>query len=123
MASFGFSLQISHEVLETLRQKKDAVWLVDLLHAFNKGDLDKIAKLKSKWSSVKDLNAASALLEEKAVLLALMEMFFRRPPNQRTVSFEDIAKATKTPINRVSSCSFPGVFKTLSFSSTMLTVL
>ena len=94
--------QISHEVLESLRAKKDAAWLVDLLHAFNKGDLDQIAKLKPKWSSVKDLAAASQLLEEKAIMLAMMEMFFRRPPNQRTVAFEDISKATKTPINRVS---------------------
>lgn len=88
-------------MLETLRSKTDAAWLVDLLHAFNKGDLDQIVLLKPIWSQNRDLGAASSLLEEKAVLLALTEMFFRCPPNKRTVSFDDISKATKVPLNKV----------------------
>ncbi|VDD81056.1 unnamed protein product [Mesocestoides corti] len=98
---YNFGELISHEILESLRAKKDAAWLVDLLHAFNKGDLDVVAKLKPKWSKVKDLAVASQFLQEKAVLLALMEMFFRRPPNHRTVTFEEIAKATRSPVDKV----------------------
>ena len=74
---------------------------MDLLHAFNKGDLDSIVRLRPQWSAVKDLEAASDLLQEKATLLALMEMFFRRPPNSRTVSFADIAAATQSPLDKV----------------------
>lgn len=89
-----------------------------MLHAFNKGDLDTIMHLRPQWSAVKDLAEACELLQEKAILLALMEMFFRRPPNQRTVSFADIAAATKSPLDKVhhpcgligGSISFPTVF-------------
>ncbi|VDN15039.1 unnamed protein product [Dibothriocephalus latus] len=84
-----------------MRSNAKNAWLVDLLHAFNKGDLQKIAALKPTWTQNKDLAAAATLLEEKARLLALMELFFRRPPNKRTVSFEDIAKATGTTIDKV----------------------
>ncbi|VDM00483.1 unnamed protein product [Schistocephalus solidus] len=98
---YNFGELISHEVLEELRNNARNAWLVDLLHAFNKGDLQKIAALKPTWMQNKDLAAAASLLEEKARLLALMELFFRRPPNQRTVSFEDIAKATGTSIDKV----------------------
>lgn len=58
-------------------------------------------KLRPKWSAVNDLAAAAGLLQEKALLLALMEMFFRRPSNQRTVSFADIVAATKLPLDKV----------------------
>ncbi|VDK34884.1 unnamed protein product [Taenia asiatica] len=98
---YNFGELISHEILETLRSKPDVAWLVDMLHAFNKGDLDTIMRLRPQWSAVKDLAEACELLQEKAVLLALMEMFFRRPPNQRTVSFADIAAATKLPLDKV----------------------
>ncbi|VUZ55166.1 unnamed protein product [Hymenolepis diminuta] len=98
---YNFGELISHEVLESLRSKPDAAWLVDLLHAFNRGDLDCIVQLKPKWSAVNDLAAAAGLLQEKALLLALMEMFFRRPSNQRTVSFADIVAATKLPLDKV----------------------
>ncbi|VDM32399.1 unnamed protein product [Hydatigera taeniaeformis] len=100
---YNFGELISHEILETLRSKPDMAWLVDMLHAFNKGDLDTIMQLRPQWSAVKDLAEACELLQEKAILLALMEMFFRRPPNQRTVSFAEIAAATKSPLDKVES--------------------
>lgn len=109
--------------MESLRSKPDASWLVDLLHAFNRGDLDCILKLQPKWSAVKDLAAATDLLQEKAVLLALMEMFFRRPSNQRTVTFADIVAATKLPLDKVCYSTFPSyVEKTFKLFFEYLTV-
>ncbi|KAM7533499.1 hypothetical protein Aperf_G00000121931 [Anoplocephala perfoliata] len=98
---YNFGELISHEVLESLRSNKESAWLVDLLHAFNRGDLDSILALRPQWSAVNDLAAAADLLQEKALLLALMEMFFRRPSNQRTVSFIDISAATKLPVDKI----------------------
>ena len=40
-------------------------WLVDLLLAFNTGDVERFRQLKSKWSTQADLAANEILLFEK----------------------------------------------------------
>ena len=45
-----FMLQLQHPVLDSL-QNTSRKWLVDLLYAFNSGDIDKMNELKPFWSS------------------------------------------------------------------------
>lgn len=56
------------------------------------------------------LTANEVLLTQKISILALMELAFKRPSDQRTIAFPDIATATKLPVKEVE----PLVMKALS---------
>lgn len=73
----------------------------ELLRAFNAGDLAAFAELRPKWSQNPDLAAAEQQLRCKITLLCLMEMTFRRPANQRCLSFQEVANATQLPLDEV----------------------
>lgn len=47
------------------------------------------------------LTAQQTLLTQKISILALMELAFKRPSDQRTIPFADVAKASKLPLNEV----------------------
>lgn len=73
---------LAHPVLESLKDTPNS-WLIDLLQAFNAGDIAALEKLKPKWSKVADLAAQELKLRQKISLLCLMEMTFKRQANNR----------------------------------------
>ncbi|XP_055716028.1 26S proteasome non-ATPase regulatory subunit 13 [Phlebotomus papatasi] len=91
---------LAHPILQSLTRTEND-WLIDLLKAFNSGDINKFESMKPKWSKIADLAAQEVKLRQKISLLCLMEMTFKRPANQRTISFDEIAKETKLPLNEV----------------------
>ncbi|KAL0274678.1 UNVERIFIED_CONTAM: hypothetical protein PYX00_002748 [Menopon gallinae] len=91
---------LTHPILETLKSTEEA-WLVELLCAFNSGDIAKFDKMKPKWSSIPDLAAEERRLRQKISLLCLMEMTFKRSSNNRQLTFEEIAAEAKLPVNEV----------------------
>lgn len=64
---------LAHPVLETLKSTANA-WLVELLLAFNSGDINKFESMKPQWSSIADLAAQELFLRQKISLLCLMEV-------------------------------------------------
>merc|ERR1712025_1018381 len=74
---FNFGELLAHKVLESLKGGENE-WLIDILFAFNSGDVAKFRALKPKWSSQPDLAANESVLFEKVCLMCLMEMTFRR---------------------------------------------
>lgn len=46
---YNFGELLAHDILASLKGT-DKEWLVDLLYAFNSGDIDKFIGLKDKWS-------------------------------------------------------------------------
>jgi len=106
---FNFGELLAHPVLQALKGT-DNEWLVDLLFAFNSGDVAKFRQLKPKWATQPDLLANENLLFEKVCLLCLMEMTFRREANQRQIKFAEIAAATTLPEDQVEML----IMKTLS---------
>lgn len=76
---------LAHPVLESLKGTPNN-WLVDLLQAFNAGDIVALEKLKPQWCKVADLAAQELKLRQKISLLCLMEMTFKRQANNRYVS-------------------------------------
>jgi len=96
--NFGELLQ--HDILESLR-RSDKAWLVDLLYAFNSGDMKKFDQLKTHWDSQPDLQQHEKALRQKICLMALMEMTFQRPANNRAMSFKEIGEKTRVPVNEV----------------------
>jgi len=97
---FDFGELLAHNVLQSLKGGENE-WLIDLLFAFNSGDVTKFRQLKPKWSTQRDLAHNEALLFEKVCLLCLMEMTFRREATQRQISFTEIAQATTLPVDQV----------------------
>jgi len=59
--------------LESLKNSSRA-WLVELLHAFNSGNITKFEKMKPQWSVIPDLVAEERKLRQKISLLCLMEV-------------------------------------------------
>lgn len=64
---------LAHPVLDSLKTT-DSGWLVDLLFAFNSGDLGKYEAMRPQWSSIADLSAQELFLRQKISLLCLMEV-------------------------------------------------
>ena len=67
---------------------------MNLLLAFNCGDVQKFASMKSEWCKQQDLLANEIILYEKICLLALMEMAFQRSATDKSLTFGYIAKQT-----------------------------
>jgi len=97
---FNFGELLAHKVLESLKGGENE-WLIDILFAFNSGDVSKFRALKPKWSSQPDLAANEAVLFEKVCLMCLMEMTFRREATARQIAFSEIATSTTLPVDQV----------------------
>ncbi|XP_066593718.1 26S proteasome non-ATPase regulatory subunit 13 [Prorops nasuta] len=91
---------LAHPVLESLKGTPNS-WLIDLLRAFNAGDISALESLKSQWSKVADLAAQELKLRQKISLLCLMEMTFKRQANNRQLTFAEISQETRLPLGEV----------------------
>jgi len=96
--NFGELLQ--HDILDSLRNGEKK-WLVELLYAFNSGDMKKFDALKPQWAGQPDLQQNEKALRQKICLMCLMEMTFERPANNRAMSFKEIGEKTRLPVNEV----------------------
>jgi len=91
---------LAHPVLESLKATETA-WLVEFLYAFNSGDINKYEAMRPQWSTIADLAAKELSLRQKISLLCLMEMTFKRPSHNRQLTFNEISRETKLPINEI----------------------
>eukprot|EP00054_Salpingoeca_dolichothecata_P021053 m.134058 g.134058 ORF g.134058 m.134058 type:complete len:381 (-) comp23852_c4_seq1:51-1193(-) len=97
---YNFGELLGHGLVEVLKNTEKQ-WLVDLLYAFNSGDVEKYEALKPQWAAQADLVANEESLKEKISLLALMEVVFRSAAKDRTLGFQVIADAAKIPLDQV----------------------
>ncbi|CAH0390189.1 unnamed protein product [Bemisia tabaci] len=91
---------LAHPILDSLKSTPNW-WLVELLYAFNAGDIAKFEKMKPKWSSIPDIATQEIKLRQKISLLCLMEMAFKKPSNNRRLTFNEIAAESKLPLSDV----------------------
>ncbi|XP_043651897.1 26S proteasome non-ATPase regulatory subunit 13 [Drosophila teissieri] len=91
---------LAHPILESLKGTENE-WLMELLKAFNTGDINKFNDMKKIWSKIPDLAAQEVKLRQKISLLCLMEMTFKRSAIERAITFTDIAQETKLPAKEV----------------------
>lgn len=91
---------LAHPVLDSLQNTPNA-WLVELLFAFNSGDIVKFEAMTPQWSTIPDLRAHELKLRQKISLLCLMEMTFKRASNKRDLTFSEIASETRLPLEEV----------------------
>ncbi|XP_066922807.1 26S proteasome non-ATPase regulatory subunit 13-like [Clytia hemisphaerica] len=97
---YNFGELLAHDVLEYLKGTEHA-WLIDVLFAFNSGNIQKFLDMKSKWAQQPDLAANETALLQKITLLCLMELAFSRKSTDRSFSFDAVAKETRLPVNEV----------------------
>ncbi|CAF4634224.1 unnamed protein product, partial [Rotaria sp. Silwood1] len=72
---YNFGEILQHPVLDALKDTREQ-WLIDLLQAFNVGDVEKYEALKPVWQVQPDLRMAETILKKKITLLCLMDMIF-----------------------------------------------
>jgi len=94
---YNFGELLQHPILEHL--KTETPWLVDLLMAFNSGDLERYEKLKPQWSAQPDLQRHELALRQKISLLCLMEQTFKS--SNGVLTFAEIAGKTHLPLDEV----------------------
>ena len=101
---YNFGEVLANPLLGVL-DGSDFAWLRDLLRIFNHGDVTRFNEVmaghSAEVSAQPALVANVSLLKEKIALLALMELVFRRPADERTLAFSDIATATLLPLAQV----------------------
>lgn len=80
-------------------------WLSDLLHAFNRGDIDQfndiVGKNQAEFDAQPALSSKKEYVKEKVALLALMVLVFQRPAQERNIAFIEIAEVTRLPVAQV----------------------
>ncbi|KAG8189314.1 hypothetical protein JTE90_019071 [Oedothorax gibbosus] len=97
---YNFGELLAHPILNSLKGTGKE-WVIDLLYTFNSGNLVRYEELRKQWSSQADLASHQTDLVQKISLLCLMEMTFKRPGNNRVLTFTEIANETKLPTNEV----------------------
>lgn len=97
---YNFGELLAHPILESLSGVKES-WIVDLLYAFNAGDMDRFEKMRAKWSGWDDLKKHANFLQQKIRLLSLMEMSFARSAKNRLISFSEISERARIPEDEV----------------------
>lgn len=97
---YNFGELLAHQVLGYL-QKTENSWLVDVLFAFNSGNIEKFTTLKPQWTKQPDLAANEIALMQKITLLSLMELSFKCKSTDRCFSFDVLSKETRLPKNEV----------------------
>merc|ERR1719436_281255 len=90
---YNFGELLQHKILDPVRKGPNK-WIVDLLEAFNSGDINQVQSLSHVWESQADLQAHKAKLTEKWMLSALMESVFSRAAKDRVLPFDYISSRT-----------------------------
>jgi 26S proteasome regulatory subunit N9 len=102
---YNFGELLAHPILESLNGTNES-WLVELLYAFNSGDIQKFRQFENKWSVFTDIKANQEFLEGKIRLLCLMEIAMGRPSKQRYITFDEISKKALVDVNKVGFVRF-----------------
>ncbi|KNC79803.1 hypothetical protein SARC_07815 [Sphaeroforma arctica JP610] len=97
---YNFGELLAHPILTRLEGTNDE-WVLQLIRAFNAGDVDAYEKLQPQWMTHSDLVANLITVRGKMSLTALVNLIFKRPVDGRVIAFKDIAAAAKISDNEV----------------------
>lgn len=96
----NFGELLAHPILKSLEGTRER-WIVDVLLAFNSGDLTRFFSLEGDWGGWDDLKKQKDFLTAKIRLMAVMELAVSRPTKARSVSFKEIATKCQIPFDEV----------------------
>lgn len=101
---FNFGEVIATPILQCLKGTPNE-WLQDLVLALNAGNVDSfqtiLSTYKDAYFAQPVLASKHAMIEEKVILLSLLNIAFERPSHDRQISFSDIAEKTKVTLDKV----------------------
>jgi len=97
---YNFGELLLHPILDSLKDTPHA-WLRELLLAFNRGDLGAYDVLAANMNKNDLLKEHQMFLYQKISLAALTETVFRRPPQDRAMTFATISEETKVRPNEI----------------------
>jgi 26S proteasome regulatory subunit N9 len=102
---FNFGDVLRYEVVQELGKSPAHKWLLDLLVIFNDGDVRKFTALmdanRAAFEASPTLVANIEVLKQKVALLSLVRVVFDRPPEDRDITFQDIADAAMLSLDQV----------------------
>ncbi|CAH0699443.1 unnamed protein product [Spodoptera exigua] len=90
---------LAHPILESLQGTPDA-WACELVKAVASGDVALFEKVRAS-AHHPDLARTDRQLRQKIAILCLMEMAFNRTSAQRKLTFAEIAREARVPIDEV----------------------
>lgn len=88
---FNFGELLQHPIINCIEPTKK--WVIELLEAFNTGNLARYESLQPQWSTQPDLVAHSLDLRKKITLMCLMEMTFKS--HDGILTFDQIAEQAR----------------------------
>lgn len=94
---FNFGELLQHPIINCISSSRR--WIIDLLDAFNSGDIAQYERLRPQWSTQVDLVAHELELRKKITLMCLMEMTFKSADG--VIGFEDISRQARVDIQEV----------------------
>ena len=101
---YNFGEVIATPVLEGLNGTPNQ-YLRDLVVALNDGDIDAYNNIvethKDAYFSQEVLSNCHATIQQKVVLVALMNIVFQRHSHDRSIAYSTIANAAKIPLDQV----------------------
>lgn len=88
------------KLLDILEGTKDS-YLVTLMQSAANGNLSAIQTLRDHKNELEQMGCGELVIQEKIMLLALVNMVFERGSGERTLRFADIAKRLEISLDRV----------------------
>uniref|UniRef100_A0A3B0N538 26S proteasome subunit, putative n=1 Tax=Theileria annulata TaxID=5874 RepID=A0A3B0N538_THEAN len=102
--SFGFGELIHQPIIEHYLKGSDYNWLYEVLLIFNEGNLQLFEEALERFKGQithSELNGHEPELRYKLTLIALLNLAFRKPNKQRSLSFQEIVEHCKIQMDEV----------------------
>jgi len=101
---YNFGEVIATPILSCLKDTPNQ-WIYNLVVAVHQGDIDKfnavISDDGSNYSSQPALVSNHEAIKQKVVLVAVMNLVYDKPAHERTISYTEIARAVRIPLDQV----------------------
>lgn len=102
---YNFGEVVALPAFESLAGREDCEWLMKLMISFKSGNMTEFNDVRTKYAkdiaSEPILAANDSRIRQKIALLCLMELIFNRSPEDRSVTFEQVATAAQIPVDEV----------------------
>ena len=103
---YNFGEVLGTPVLHVLKNSTNA-WLHELVVSLHRGSIDDFNSIvdanREKYYQQIQLSSKHVELQQKVVLLSVMNMVFERASHDRTLSFVEISRRCRIPLDQVRS--------------------
>lgn len=98
-------LKLTHPIAESLSSNPELGWITEVLYAVNSGNITSFNNIKEKYKTkIENTHALKNTMphiKEKIAIMALVELIFSKPSDERVIPFSDLASGTQLPTDQV----------------------